>query len=267
MEKIVSRDGTPIAYWTSGRGPALVLVHGTTADHTRWQGVRPLLEPHVTVCAMDRRGRGGSGDAATYSLAQEAQDVAAVVDAVADAAGRAVDVFGHSFGALCALEAALLTDAVRRLVLYEPPVQAVVPETWLVEAEDLLAQGRQEEVVVALLAEFAGLPPDQIARAKADVSWPGRIAAAHTIVRESRAETDLRFEPARFAGLRPPTLLLTGTESPRELIESTDRLAAALPGVRVRTMHGQGHVAMLTDPHRFVDELLRFLHPAGAVQG
>jgi pimeloyl-ACP methyl ester carboxylesterase len=37
----VSRDGTEIAYWTSGKGPPLVLVHGTTADHTRWDPVLP----------------------------------------------------------------------------------------------------------------------------------------------------------------------------------------------------------------------------------
>lgn len=44
-----SRDGTSIAYWDSGHGPALLLVHGTTADHTRWRTVLPLLEPHATV--------------------------------------------------------------------------------------------------------------------------------------------------------------------------------------------------------------------------
>jgi hypothetical protein len=54
-----SRDGTRIAYWRTGDGPALILVHGTTADHSRWETVLPLLEPHVTVYAMDRRGAWG----------------------------------------------------------------------------------------------------------------------------------------------------------------------------------------------------------------
>jgi hypothetical protein len=39
ITRVVSRDGTKIAYWTSGDGPPLVLVHGTTADHTRWAPV------------------------------------------------------------------------------------------------------------------------------------------------------------------------------------------------------------------------------------
>src|SRR5687768_11532650 len=97
VTRMLSRDGTAIAYWTSGEGPPLVLVHGTTADHTRWRPLLPYLEPHATVHALDRRGRGASGDAPDYGVAREFEDVAAVVDAVAEAAGSAVDVLGHSF--------------------------------------------------------------------------------------------------------------------------------------------------------------------------
>ncbi len=264
MERAISPDGTPIAFWRSGDGPPLVLVHGTTADHTRWQTVLPLLEPHVTVYAMDRRGRGGSGDGATYSIEAEAADVAAVVDAVADATGGPVDVFGHSFGAHCALEATLLTRAVRRLVLYEPALIAVNPPGWLDRMEALLAQGRREEVVVALLGELAGLTTEQVERLKADPSWPGRVAAAHTVVRETRAEEDYRFDPARFAELTVPTLLFAGSESPPELAASTDALTAALPAARVVTLADQGHVAMLTAPELFRAELLGFLQGGAA---
>lgn len=260
LDKTTSRDGTPIAYWRSGKGPALVLVHGTTADHTRWHKLLPLLEPRVTVYAMDRRGRGASGDtAAPYSLVEEAFDVAAVVDAVAEETGGPVDVFGHSYGAHCALEATLCTTAMRRLVLYEPAIHAITPPGWLARMEDLLAQDRREEVVVALLGELAGLTAEQLERSKADPSWAGRVAAAHTVVRETRAEDEYRFDPNRFATLRVPTLLLAGSETATDLAASTDTLAAALPGARKVEMAGQGHVAMLTAPELFVAELLGFL--------
>ena len=59
---VSSRDGTEITYWTSGGGPPLVLAHGAPADHTRWRPLLPYLEPYVTVHAIDRRGRGASGD-------------------------------------------------------------------------------------------------------------------------------------------------------------------------------------------------------------
>ena len=82
-DTVHSRDGTSIAYWRSGAGPPLLLVHGAVADHsTTWRLVLPELEKRFTVYAMDRRGRGGSGDGPAYDLQREAEDVAAVVGAV-----------------------------------------------------------------------------------------------------------------------------------------------------------------------------------------
>jgi pimeloyl-ACP methyl ester carboxylesterase len=72
----VSQDGTPIAFWRSGEGPPLVLVHGTAANHGRWRPVLPAFAVSFTVYAIDRRGRGGSGDADGYSVEREFEDVA-----------------------------------------------------------------------------------------------------------------------------------------------------------------------------------------------
>src|SRR5689334_8539504 len=101
MMTVKSKDGTPIAVAKSGHGPPLVLVHGTTADHTRWKPILPKLEEKFTVYAIDRRGRGGSGDSANYAFEIEFDDVAAVVDSI----GEPVFLLGHSYGAICSLEA------------------------------------------------------------------------------------------------------------------------------------------------------------------
>src|SRR3712207_2617173 len=101
QETVTSVDGTPIAYWSSGEGSPLVLVHGTAADHARWRPVLPAFEERFTVYAIDRRGRGGSGDSDDYAIEREFGDVAAVVDSL----GEPVTLLGHSYGALCALEA------------------------------------------------------------------------------------------------------------------------------------------------------------------
>ena len=77
--RVRSLDGTEIAYWTSGEGPPLLLVHGTPADHTRWRPLLPYLEPHFTVHVMDACGRGQSGDGPEYDIAREYEDVTAVV--------------------------------------------------------------------------------------------------------------------------------------------------------------------------------------------
>jgi pimeloyl-ACP methyl ester carboxylesterase len=158
QQSVTSKDGTPIAYWTSGNGPPLVLVHGTPADHTRWHPVLPAFEQHFSVCAVDRRGRGGSGDPEDdYAIEREFEDISAVVDSL----GEPTILLGHSYGALCALEAALLTTNVRTLVLYEPGIEVageqIYPQEVIERLEALLEVGDREGVVT-FMREVAGLP-------------------------------------------------------------------------------------------------------------
>ncbi len=70
LVSFTSRDGTSIGCHVTGRGAPLVLVHGTTADHARWAPLVSSLEQRFTVYALDRRGRGASGDAPAYALAR-----------------------------------------------------------------------------------------------------------------------------------------------------------------------------------------------------
>jgi pimeloyl-ACP methyl ester carboxylesterase len=253
--RVISRDGTPIGFRRSGQGRGLVLVHGTGADASRWDGLLPDLEPTVTVYAVDRRGRGSSGDAQTYSLEAEAYDLTAVIDAVSGP----VDVLGHSYGALCAVEAARLNPGLRRLVLYEPALTDMAPPGFTDRLAELTAADRREEVVTTLLRDLAGLTEEQLCQVRALPSWIGRLAAAHTVVREQRVEEAYLFDPARFADVHVPTLMLSGTESAPQLWEPTSMLASALPDVRVRRLAGQGHVAMQTAPDLFLREVLDFL--------
>lgn len=262
QDRAISQDRTPLAYWRSGRGRPLVLVHGMTADHTRWNPVLDLLEPRVTVCAMDRRGRGASGDAEHYAIEREYEDVAAVVDAVASRSGGPVDVFGHSHGALCALEATRLTADVRKLVLYEPPVIFGIddhPLDLVDRLDALLAEGRREDVLELFFREVVGVTDEQLALMRTLPAWPARVAAAHTIPREERATLGYRFDPERWATVSVPTLLLDGSDSPDFLRRSTETVAAALPRARVAVLDGQQHVAMDTAPDVVADTVLSFV--------
>lgn len=263
METVTSKDGTPIAYERTGSGPQLVLVHGTAGDHTRWDlfGVRAALAEHCTVYTMDRRGRGGSGDTDEYELEREFDDVAAVVDRIDDL----VVLLGHSYGALCAVEAALRTDNLCGLILYEPPVpwEIVGPHLYSAEAqaemEALLAAGEDEQALVAFLREIVRLPPDQLDALRAAPNWQTRVDAAHTLSREGRAPAAYEFDPARFAELTTPTLLFAGGENPPWAAEATDVLHEAIPNSQVVTFEGHGHVTMNTAPERFVEEVLAFV--------
>src|SRR5918998_2141072 len=228
VETITSKDGTPIAYGRSGEGPPLVLVHGAASDRGRWSPVLPALEERFTVYAIDRRGRGGSGDADGYAIEREYEDVAAVVDSL----GEPVFLLGHSYGALCALEAALLTRNVRKLVLYEPPMdvtdEGINPPGMVDRLEALLEAGganKRDEVVATFMREVAGAPPEVVEHMRSLPAWQARVAAAHTIPRELRVPEAYRFDPERFRDLEVPTLLLIGGDSPATFEEAEKAVA------------------------------------------
>lgn len=244
-----SPDGTRIGFERSGEGPPLVLVHGTSADRTRWAGVLPAFAERFTVYAVDRRGRGLSVEVAEYALEREYEDIAAVADSI----GGQVAVLGHSFGALVALEAALRSQAIARLVLYEPPChteEPLYPEGSRERLEAFLAAGDRDGALAMFFREVVGATEEQLAALRSAPSWQGRIAAAHTVPREF-ADGDYEFEPARFGSLTIPVVFLQGTESPLSLRLPTDLMHAALPSSSIVTIPGEAHIAMTTSPELF----------------
>jgi pimeloyl-ACP methyl ester carboxylesterase len=258
LEHVTSSDGTRIGFSRSGSGPPLVLVHGSTADRTRWINLLPRLERSFTVLAMDRRGRGASGDSDPWRIALEYDDVAAVVRA----AGPDACLLGHSFGALCAMEAALQVTNLRRLVLYEPPFPVEGAQLYSPgqreQLEAVFASGDREGFLQMFFREVVGVDDAMIEALRADPSWRGRLKSAGTAVREL-ADGDYRFEPARFAGMRRPTLLLLGETSAAEFGPATRALDAALPDSRIVMLKGQGHVAMTSAPDLFLNAVTSFL--------
>ena len=199
--QVISANQTPIAVWRAGCGPSLVLVHGTTADHTRWASVSAGFEALFTVFAMDRRGRGPSGDAETYSVVDEGEDVAAVVRS---ADGR-VSLLGHSYGALCCIEAALRFPNLHRLVLYEPPLplglEIVAPEVRS-RLTDLLERNEREAALILFFREVARVPEAQLQVMRTQPAWAARIAAAHTLAREIRVEAEYQLDSGEDSGAK-----------------------------------------------------------------
>jgi pimeloyl-ACP methyl ester carboxylesterase len=264
LTRVTSRDGTEIAWWTSGKGPPLVLVHGAISDHERWRPLLPFLEPHATVHALDRRGRGASGDAPDYRVEREFEDVAAVVDAVAEASGSPVDVYGHSYGGFCAFGAAMLTSNIRRLVLYEgwPAVNVeayAFPPGVREHLDALLATGDRDAAVETVCRELAGMSNEEIAALRAQPAWQGRMHAVHTVVRELPAFADVPFDPEQAARVAVPTLLLTGSDSSDPSAAEVEIVAAVLPDARIDVLEGQQHVADVLEPELFAAPVLAFL--------
>ena len=172
-----SRDSTESAYGQAGKGPPLVLVHGTPADHTRWRPLLPYLETHFTLFAGDRRGRGASTDSPDYALEREFEDIAAVVNAVASMGGGpvSVSVYGHSHGGIVAFGAATITENIHRLVLCEgwplpDPKVFALPMGLEARMDALLRDGERDAVVELLFREPEHMSDEDMAAFKADPS-------------------------------------------------------------------------------------------------
>jgi pimeloyl-ACP methyl ester carboxylesterase len=260
MEHITSGDGTRIAVWRSGTGPPLLLVHGSTYDHTTaWRFVVPELERRFTVYAMDRRGRGGSGDSRVYELQREAEDVAAVVDAI----GEPVNLFGHSYGALCGIEAALLTPNLGRMILYEGvPLSGAdyYPPGVIEDLEALLEAGDVEGMLITMMREVIQRPPEEIELLRSQQEdWAARLRNAPTIPREMRGEQGYAFNPERFSDMRTPTVLLVGGDSPPGELTNAEGVSDGLPDAQVVILPGQRHTAMITGPDVLISEVVQFL--------
>jgi pimeloyl-ACP methyl ester carboxylesterase len=271
---VPSRDGTPIAVFRSGAIAGavrpLVLVHGTSADHRTWRVAAPLLAPRFDLWAMDRRGRGDSGDApnpADWSIERELEDLAAVAEAAAVAAGEPVDVLGHSLGGRIALAATALTPAIRRVIAYESAPGLRWADSADSAAGDLalrlrvhLDAGDLDGLLATFMTEAVGMPAADLAAFRANPIWPLRAAAGPTIVRELEA---VRSAPAigfdALARVTIPVLQLVGSASPPWFRDGAAALNTRLADGRLEVIAGARHAAHHSHAPELVARVSAFL--------
>src|SRR6476659_4529156 len=115
---MASSGATPIGYDDRGTGPALVLLHPFPLTRATWAGLADALAVHRRVIAVDARGFGDAPLAGPFTIADIADDVAALLDRLA--IPRAT-VLGMSMGGYAALAfAARHRDRLSALVLAAP---------------------------------------------------------------------------------------------------------------------------------------------------
>ncbi len=256
MLRVVTPGRVRLACDRFGTGPPLVLVHGAFCDHrSNWQFVAPDFARHFTVHAVARRGRGESDATAGHSVADDAEDVAALIAAIEGP----VHLLGHSYGALVALEgAAGVRERVAKLVLYEPPPPEASSAGQLDELEGFAAARDWEGYVGLFLQDELSLSDSELAEMRETPLWPQFVAQAPPTRHDLLALPRHGFDPKRFAGVDMPVMLQIGTESRREAY-ATDALAAVLPNARIAELPGQGHDAVFTAPELFARQVIDFL--------
>jgi pimeloyl-ACP methyl ester carboxylesterase len=264
-----SADGTPIGYFKLGSGPPVVIVHGALCTHEDWMAVARELSTRFTCYVMDRRGRGMSGDASGYTVERELADIGAMLNA----AGQGASLVGHSFGAFCALLAALQAP-VSRLVVYEPPwpIHGPAHGRSAVLCPALIEQGRSEDALVLFLREIGMIPPGLMGRlftalpawirVKLMPSWTSMVALMPVTTREIVAVDGIGKSLERFTALKMPTLFLLGAQSQQPHIRDTTlALVKLVPNATLCELPKQGHMAQLFAPKVVAEQIAGFLVP------
>ena len=255
---VVSKDGTRIGYLRVGRGPAVVLLHGSNESARSHLQLALALADTFTVYLPDRRGRGLSGPhRPNHSMRTEVEDLQAVLTR-----SDAQKVFGVSVSALIALEAARTQPAIRKIAAYEPALlmdRSSRYTGWVGRFDREMAQGK---VAAALITSMYGLdlaPPAfrlmgrRLAESLTDKSLNSedKKATSDTVTERQLAPT-LRYEGlllaetagtvGTFAEVPAEVLLLGGDmKRPAFIKPAFEALARTLPHNRRVRFPGLDH--------------------------
>jgi pimeloyl-ACP methyl ester carboxylesterase len=249
MQTVISQDGTPIAFDREGSGPALILVTGAIARRADAASLAGKLAPHFTVYSYDRRGRGDSGDTPPYAVEREVADIGALIDK----AGGSAFVFGHSSGAVLAMEATASFPGIRKLAVYEPPFivddsRPPVTNDIVEQLAGLLSANRRSDMLELWMTGVVGIPAEFVTQMRQQPSWTGMEPTAHTLLYDlaimKDSETGQPLPPqlaARLASITVPTLVMAGGASPNWARSGAQAAAQAIPGAQYRVLEGQTH--------------------------
>jgi hypothetical protein len=249
MDTVISNDGTSIAYERVGEGPPLVVVDGAFAH----PGINPttgqlaaLWSPNFTVVSYARRGRGGSGDTKPFAREREVEDLGAVIDAV----GGTAFVMGGSSGSFLVLDAAAAGLPIPRLAVYEPPIivddsRPPLPADHVEHLNELTAEGRNGDAVAYFMTAAMGMPEQMVDGMRQGPFWPELEKVAPTLAYDGTFVGDAMsgrpLDPARWAAVEAPAMVIDGGASESFMHTGADALAAVLPHAERRTLAGQTH--------------------------
>jgi pimeloyl-ACP methyl ester carboxylesterase len=288
----VEVDGTALAYRQTGSGEPVVLVHGTASDLRMWDRQRAAFGVDRRAIAYSRRYAWPNEDIAPGlddEMPPHAADLLGLLHAL-DAAPA--HVVGHSWGGFVALLAAIREpEAIRSLVLCEPPVLSLFASTPPRPAELLRLAVHRPRTAAAIIRFGAGTiaPAQRAFRRGDDAAGLARFGRG-VLGREAFARlTDERWQAARAnagaaraqilgAGFPPladddvrsvrvPVLLVTGERSPAFLLRLTDRLEELLPNAERVVIKGASHAMNEDRPDAFNAAVLPFLAGVASTAG
>ncbi len=238
--RVCSADGTTIAFERSGAGPALIMVDaaGGYREFGPMRSLATHLAADFTVVTYDRRGRGLSADTLPYAVRREVEDL----DVLITEAGGSAFLYAYSSGGLLALQAAASGLAIRKLALFEPPIQTADDEPsesdLTAELAELVAAGRLGDAVEHFQTAI-GVPAEFLDGMRETPSWSALQAVAHTLVYDCMISDATSLE--LVASVTAPTLVLDSEGTTGPLTGWAAAIVDALPDGTHRSLAGEWH--------------------------
>lgn len=243
-----------VRHWGHGTRRA-ILIHCSLAHSGAWSGLAERLDGALDMAAFDLPGHGRGPD---WDRATDAHDISTRM--AAELAGQGpVDLIGHSFGATVALRLAIeRPELVRSLTMIEPVFFAAARlagdpafDDYMAETapfEEAWQRGERETATRHFLemwgmgTAWEDMPPAQRAYVTERIDFVSRTASV-------LSEDSLGLlAPGRLEGVRTPSLIVTGAESPSVMPAIARALAARLPDVRLCEVPGAAHMVPISDP-------------------
>jgi 3-oxoadipate enol-lactonase len=257
-------DGAEINVRRAGDGPTIVVVHGITSNADDWGPVaRRLVERGFRIVGVNQRGHGsstiGSDGFGAHRLALDVKQVLAALD-LHDAV-----LVGHSMGGIAAMTYAVdhsddLADRIAGLCLV-----ATVADTTTADSR-------------VGIAVIAGRPSTSLGGDHPVVDSARRRAARFVFGRKPnwklmglavetalRCPDETRIEAARallaydisnrLPAIDVPTTVICGTADLVTRYSKNTDIAEAIPGARMVTAPGAGHMLLWETPDMLADEI------------
>ena len=248
-----AEDGPPGAPW-------LVLANSLGTDLRVWDALLPRLAGRYRCLRYDKRGHGlTDATPGPYSMAQLAQDLAGLLD-MHGATG--VIVCGLSIGGMIAQTlSAARPDLVRGLVLMDTAHKIGTPSIWA-ERMAAVQAGGIASITPAILTRWFS-PAFHQARTADLAGWSNMLTrtpvAGYLGCCAAIRDADLT-EAAR--GIRVPTLCMVGDADGSTPPDLVAELAGLVPGARLATIAGAGHIPGVEQPDAVADAMLAFFTEA-----
>jgi 3-oxoadipate enol-lactonase len=258
-------NGLVYDYEEKGSGLPIVFAHGLTFDRHMWDHQVEALSPRYRCIAYDFMGHGGSPVGPEgYSLEDEAENLHALM---AQWGASPAHVVGLSMGGMVALRLALAhPQDVRSLTILDASAEEELPERRpLYEqlAATAKAQGPQtvaDPVVGFMFSRgFVQSQPEKVEAYKRSfeaLDMDGLEAATKAVTRRTSVLD-------RIPQITVPALVLVGSEDIATTPDKAQRIAEGIPGARLETVAGSGHMTPVEQPERISDLLSAFLAQVG----